>query len=78
MEYPIALSGRESCSYALFNFVTKPRHDIAKTIFTSIPILSSIFFETTRDTLWVEIPIERKDEVHSEILFVQKKELDKV
>ena len=65
------MSGRESCNFAHFNFVTKPRHDIAKTIFTSIPIVSSFFFEKTRDTLWVEIPIERKTEIKSELLFVQ-------
>ena len=42
-EYPIALSGRESCKYASFNFVAKPRHDIATTIMTSLPLLNLLF-----------------------------------
>ena len=73
-EFPINLAGRDSLKYASFNLVTKPRHDIAKSLFTSIPLVNRLF-ENSRDVLWVEIPIERKQTVHSEILFVQQKEL---
>lgn len=76
-EFPISLAGRESLKYASFNLVTKPRHDIAKSIFTSVPLVNRLF-TASRDTLWVSIPIERKLTVHSEILFVQQKELKAV
>jgi len=69
-EYPISLSGRQSCIYASFTLVTKPRHDIAQSIFTQLPVISRLF-DIRRDTLWVEIPIKRTSKVHSEILFVQ-------
>ena len=58
-EFPISFTGRESVKYASFNLVTKPRHDIAQSFFTSLPIVKS-WFPGTRDTLWVEMPIERK------------------
>ena len=74
-EYPIALSGRESLWYASFNLVTKPRHDIATTVFTSIPFVGK-YFANIRDTLWIEIPIDRKDAIVTEILLIQRKELE--
>lgn len=74
-EYPISLSGRESCKYASFILQTRPRHDIATTIFTQLPLISRLF-DASRDTLWVEIPIERTTKVHSEILLVQMKEVE--
>lgn len=74
-EYPISLSGRESCKYASFILQTRPRHDIATTIFTQLPLVNRLF-DVSRDTLWVEIPIERSSKVHSEILLVQMKELE--
>jgi len=58
-EFPISVAGRESLKYASFNLVTRPRQDIAKSLFTSIPIASRMF-DVSRDTLWVCIPIERK------------------
>lgn len=76
-EYPIALSGRESCKYAAFNFVAKPRHDIATTILTTLPLINKLF-QTQRDIVWVDIPIERASKVHSEILLVQQRELESV
>ena len=57
-EYPIALSGRETCKYASFNFVTKPRHDIATTLLTTMPFINRLF-TAQRDILWIDIPIER-------------------
>ena len=42
-EYPIALSGRESCKYAQFNFVAKPRHDLATTVMTTLPLVNLLF-----------------------------------
>ena len=42
-EYPISVAGRESCKYASFNVVTKPRHDIATTIFTQLPFINMLF-----------------------------------
>ena len=74
-EYPISVAGRESCKYASFNVVTKPRHDIATTIFTQLPFINKLF-ATSRDTLWVEIPIERSTKIVSEILLIQRKEIE--
>ena len=74
-EFPISLSGRDSLKYACFNLVMKPRHDIATTFITSIPLVNSMF-ETTRDTLWIEMPIERKENVSAELLILQQKELE--
>ena len=55
--------------YASFNLVTKPRHDIATTVFTSIPFVGK-YFANIRDTLWIEIPIDRKDAIVTEILLI--------
>ena len=76
-QYPIAFSGRETLKYASFTLVTKARHDIAKSLFTSLPFVNRMF-PVQRDALWVEMPIERPGTVHSEILFVQQRELEAV
>ena len=68
------LRGRENIVYAKTNLVLEKRHDIATVFFTKLPIIQK-FFPTQSDILWIDIPIERAQTVHSEILFVQSKEL---
>ena len=61
--------------YAKTNLVLVKRYDFFTMFLTKVPLLRYFASDQT-DTLWIDIPIERAQEVHSEILLVQAKELN--
>ena len=74
-EFPLSLSGRETCKFTQLTLITKSRHDIATNIFSYVPIVNRMVSKE-RDTLWIEIPIQRSTKIVSEILLIQQKEVE--
>lgn len=67
-------NGRENIHYALFRVTLKNRQDLLSVIYG----IASQQSAAQRDSVWIEIPIERHPSmgdktIHSEILITQRK-----
>ena len=72
-EYQLMCSGRQSVRYFNINLALQRRYDLSAMFFTNMPLIKKAFQEQ-RDTLWIDIPIERTQQAVSEILILQAKE----